>query len=361
MNKCFLIFLAGIILFIAPTMAQSAKRIPTVKGTLDITYNTHSDIDESGQSKEGVTDLYLYNLTVVDTLLFNGEICHQPTLFSSILGRETQAALIQYDMTMSVRNPENVAEVKVVGKIAGKAPIDKKGVYCFSDGTLRMAIEASGKAAAFESQFSGSADGKIPTNDSTLAHSKKAAITLSKNVRGIKANIIVTDYEIMKFRNLILPSGPAQNYPEITVNGELMYDYERTAWFFRDVELVYILDGKEVTDKLTGHIKWNADPKRDVNGKGYYKYDVRVNEADEPFNLLSIFEETDNESTFFATDYTLHNLVGTAKYDDLIRNEILYSSKILIDLTGNNLSKVQVVNLTKLLLLIGVVPMNDCQ
>mgnify|MGYP001587120730 CR=1 FL=1 len=359
MGKCFSILFVFMFLFIAPVViAQDTDFVPTIKGTLDISYKTRSDLDESGKAKEGVRDLFSYDLVVFDSLLFQGGICHQPTLFSSVLGRETQSALLHYDMSVSARNPSNVSEVKVIGKITGSAPIDKKGVYCFSDGNLRMAIDGFGQAAAFESTFRGCAEGKPSSNDSTLARTKKQAITLTKNIRGKKAKIVVNDYHIMKFTDLVLPSGPAKVYPETTVNGEFMYDYDRSAWYFRDIKLSYSFEGKEVTDKLTGHIKWVRDPRREINGQGQYQYDVRVNEPEEGMTVAAMFEESDDEASFFSVDKNLAALVGTATYKDLIRDSVLHSSKIVIDLTGNNLSKIQMMNLTKLLLLVGVVPMN---
>ncbi|MEK7487219.1 MAG: hypothetical protein AABZ60_23050, partial [Planctomycetota bacterium] len=156
----------------------------------------------------------------------------------------------------------------------------------------------------------------------------------------------------------VLPSGPAKVYPETTVNGEFMYDYDRSAWYFRDIKLSYSFEGKEVTDKLTGHIKWVRDPRREINGQGQYQYDVRVNEPEEGMTVAAMFEESDDEASFFSVDKNLAALVGTATYKDLIRDSVLHSSKIVIDLTGNNLSKIQMMNLTKLLLLVGVVPMN---
>ncbi len=359
MGKCFSILWVFIFLFVAPVViAQEAASAPTVKGKLDIAYNTRIHLDEAGKPLEGVRDSYTYDLVVVDTLLFQGAIRHQPTLFSSVLGRETQAALLNYDMTISVRNPKNIAQVKAIGKLTGTAPIDKKGVYRYTDGTLRMAIDAAGQAAGFESQFRGLAEGKAPVNDSTLARTKKQAVTLTKNIRGKTTKIVVSDYDIMKFNGLVLASGPAKVYPEATVNGDFMYDYERSAWYFRDIKISYNLDGKEVTDKLTGHIKWIEDPKRDTNGEGQYEFDVRVNEPEVGTSEAAAFEPADDEAAFFAVDNTLAALIGTAKYKDEIKNEVVQSSKVVIDLTGNNLSKAQVVNLTKLLWFVSVVPMN---
>ncbi|MEK7483414.1 MAG: hypothetical protein AABZ60_03675 [Planctomycetota bacterium] len=365
MGKCFSILF--LFLFIAPiVIAQEADFAPTIKGTLDITYNTRSDLDEAGNPKEGVRDMYFYDLVVFDTLLFQGGICNQPTLFSSVLGREIQSAFLHGDMVVSARNPSNVSEVKVIGKITGSAPINKKGVYSFSDGNLRMAIDAAGQAEAFESLFRGSAEGTASLNDNTLARTKKEAIALTKNIREKKIKILVRDYELMKFTDLVLASGPAKVYPETTVNGEFMYDFERNVWFFRNIKMSYNLDGKEVTDVLTGHIKWVEDTQR--NGEGQYEYDVRINEPEQSTTLVTVFEEIDDEAAFFAVDNTLTALVGTVIYKDIIKheviqasvkNEVVQSSKVVIDLTGNKLSKVQVLNLTKLLMFVGVVPMNS--
>lgn len=355
MEKLFSIVLA-ISLILTTVVAQESA--PTVKGTLDITYNTRTNLDDKGKPNEGIRDVYMYDLVVVDTLLFQGAIRHQPTLFSSVLGRETQSALLNYDIALSVRNPKNISQVKAIGKLAGTAPIDKKGVYRFTDGTLRMAIDSAGQAAGFESQFRGLAEGKPPTNESTLARAKKQAVTLTKNIKGKKTKIVVSDYDIMKFNDLVLAAGPAKVYPEATINGEFMYDYERSAWYFHGITIVYTVDGKVMTDKLSGHIKWVEHPERETNGEGQYEFDVRVNEPEQATGEAAAFEASDDEAAFFETDSAIPALLGTAKYKDTMKGDSVASSKVAIDLTGHSLSKVQVVNLTKLIWLVSVVPMN---
>ena len=122
----------------------------------------------------------------------------------------------------------------------------------------------------------------------------------------------------------------------------------------------YIVGGKTLTDKLTGNIKWVESPNYKTNGEGEYQFDVRVNEPEQPSNETAVFQKAaDDEAAFFATDNTLPSLVGTAKYKDQRRGETVASSTVTVDLTGNNLTKVQTVNLFKLIWLTCIVPMNS--
>ena len=68
--------------------------------------------------------------------------------------------------------------------------------------------------------------------------------------------------------------------------------------------------------------------------------------------------ETDDESAFFAVDNTVMGLTGDAAYKDTMRGEDVTASSVTINLTGNQLTKVQMVNLGKMLWLVDIVPLN---
>jgi hypothetical protein len=331
----------------------------TIKGKLDIQFNSRVQVDSAGNPTLGVKDVYTFDMTVVDTLGFQGTIQALPTVLSSRLGSERQRASLTYNLNLLVANPANLTQRKTVGKLVGEVQIDRQGVYHFDEGTLRIAVDAAGKAAGFESAFRGTAAGKPPKNTSLAEKVKKQAQTLTRQVKGKTVSLIVKDYDIMTLRGLVLAAGPVRTYPETTVNGEMMYDYERSAWYFRGLTMTYAAEGKTVTDKVTGNIKWVESPQRKTNGQGQYEFDVRFNEPEASSSEAAVFQKADDEAAFFTTDTTLPSLTGTAKYVDRFRGETVTSSAVTIDLTGNNLNKPQVVNAFKLIWLVSVVPVNS--
>jgi hypothetical protein len=330
----------------------------TIKGKLDIQFNSRVQVDSAGNPTLGVKDVYTFDVMVVDTLGFQGTIQVLPTVLSSRMGSERQRAALDYSLNLLVANPANLSQKKAVGKLVGEVQIDKQGVYHFDQGTLRIAVDAMGKATGFESAFRGTAVGKPPKNASLAEKVKKQALTLTRQVKGKTVSLVVKDYDIMTLQGLVLAAGPVRSYPETTVNGEMMYDYERSAWYFRNLTMTYQMDGKAVTDKVTGNIKWVESPQRKTNGQGQYEFDVRFNEPEQTGNETAVFQKADDEAAFFATDTSLPSLTGTAKYVDRFRGETVTSSAVVIDLVGNNLNKTQVVNAFKLIWLVDVVPVN---
>jgi len=51
-------------------------------------------------------------------------------------------------------------------------------------------------------------------------------------------------------------------------------------------------------------------------------------------------------------------LVGVMKYKDTLQGETVVASRVAIDLTGNQLTKQQVMNLFKLVFFSSIVPIN---
>ncbi len=330
----------------------------TIKGKLDIQFNSRTQTDDAGTPTVGVKDVYTLDLTVLDTLGFQGTIQALPTILTARLGSEKQKAALNYNLNLVVANPANLTQKKTVGKLVGEVQVDKQGVYDFDHGTLRIAVDPAGAARGFESAFRGKAVGKPPKSGSLMEKVKKQAQTLTRKVQGKTVSIVVKDYDIMTLQGLVLAAGPVQSYPETTVNGEMMYDYERSAWYFRNLTMTYQLEGKTVTDKLSGNVKWVESPQRKSNGQGEYSFDMRFNEPEQSSNEATVFQKADDEAAFFATDTKLPSLTGTAKYVDKFRGETVTSSAVTIDLIGNNLNKNQVVNAFKLFWLVGVVPVN---
>ena len=332
---------------------------PTIKGKLDIDFKTRTQCDDKGRPEAGVKDEYKLTLAVADTVDFQGTITRLPALFSSVLGREQQSGALNYNLDVLIHNPAKLTETKSAGKMVGTVPIDKNGVYKYNDGNLRIAVNAMGKSQASESAFRGTAAGKPPKNESTVARAKKKALTITKQVKGQMRSIAVTDYDLMNFENLVLAAGPAQIYPEVKVNGRAVYDYERSVWFFENLTATYLADGKEKTDRITGSIRWIESPQRQTNGEGQYEFDVRLNEPKQDNSEAAAFQAGSDESAFFATDASLAALTGTAKYKDEMRDSRVISSKVTFDLTANQIGKPETVYLAKLIPLIMIAPLND--
>jgi hypothetical protein len=180
---------------------------------------------------------------------------------------------------------------------------------------------------------------------------KELSFTNSKGVA-----ISVSKYDKMEFQQHVLASGPVQIYPEVTVNGSLIYDYGRSAWYFQNVTVAYTIEGRRMQDTLTGNIRWVESANRKSNGEGEYQFDIRVNEP--PPSEAAVFAAPSDESAFFATDNLISALVGTMKYKDTLNGDSVVASAVTIDLTGNKLTKQQTMYLCKLLFLSAIVPLN---
>ena len=173
--------------------------------------------------------------------------------------------------------------------------------------------------------------------------------------------IVVTKYDKMEFQEHILAGGPVQIYPDVLVQGPLLYDYDRNAWHLQGITCTYSINGVAHTDTLSGTIRWVEDPDRATNGNGEYDFDIRLNEP--PPSEGAAFAAPTSEADFFSSDDAIAGLTGTMKYHDTLvgdyKDDNVTSSTVQISLTGNKLSKQQVMYLTKLFLFSAVVPMNS--
>ena len=349
--KKMMMILCVITLAVGSVFAQSNK----VTGTMKIKFNGRTEVDDAGNPIMGVKNVYSLDIMSTGLLCFQGNVEELPGIYSGGFGTEKQGWQVSYNLQASIVNPANPQQKKAVGKFVGTVPIDKKGVYQYGRGTLRMAIDAAGSASQFESKFSGTAAGRPPKTGSVIEKIKKQAVTLTRQAKGKMVRIVVTDYDKMDYSDVVLSAGPVKSYPETHVNGQMLYDYERSAWYFNGVTLSYRMAGKDVTDKLSGNIKWVEDPQRKSNGLAEYQFDVRVNEPEKD-NETAVFKGGDDEAAFFAVDSTLAALTGTAKYKDQLKDGIPMTSDVVYDLTGNCLTKQQIVALTKLILFVNIIP-----
>jgi len=353
--KRFPFLLSGLCLATLSFAQQPPTPELTVKGDLAIKFNTRTNTDSDGKVKVGVFDKYTLSVNVANSALFHGTIQHTP--YISGLVSTTQPSHLDYTVECDVVNPKNPTQTRNVGRLFGAVPIDDKNAYRFADGNLKLVVFPVGTAKGFESTFKGLALGKPPaSSEGFLSKLKKEALNITKSVNGKSVAISVTKYDKMEFQSHILGAGPVQIYPEATVNGSMIYDYGRTAWYFDNVTVVYAVDGRQFQDKLTGNIRWIEAANRAASGEGEYQFDVRVNEPAQ--SEASVFSGPADESAFFSTDDAIPALTGVMKYKDTLAGETVTASAVTVDLKSNKLTKQQVMYLAKLLFLSTIVPLN---
>ncbi len=361
----------GAMLVLAPmSAAQEPEQITkdnVIAGTMDITFRTRTEIDNSGDfkpgsPKPGVKDEYKLDITVAETTQFSGLITRQPNVYTKTLARSKQSAQIGFDVSLFVMNPKDLKQKKPVGKWVGTVPIDTaSGAYDLSKGkdqqsALRIAIDAIGSAQAFTDPFGGRLMGKAEKKESLAAYTFKRVV--GKKTVEMK----VTKSDPMRFDNIVLAKGPMETYPRTTATGRLDYDYETGNWYTDGVRFRYTLNGKEYEDVVTGSIKWVEDPNRETNGKGYYDFNLRFNEEKNrtATGEGAAFEGMSDEAAFFAVDASIPCLTGKIDYVDTLISggESPSSSKVTYALNANKLTKAQIMNFFKLWM-VCVGPTND--
>ena len=338
-----------------------------ITGTMDIDFQTRTKLDNSGDLRPGsaavgAKDIYKFSLRVAETTDFTGEITRQPNLYTKTLQRRKQDAALEFSVDLGVLNPRDLKQKKVVGKWVGLVPIDvSSGAFDLSGGAakeraLRIAVDAVGKAAAFQDPFAGRLVGKAEKKD-TLAE-----YTFKRLVGNREVKVVVKNSDPMRFENIVLAKGPSENYPRTTVSGRLDYDYETGNWYTDGIRFRSMIDGKEVEDIVTGSIKWVEDPDRAANGKGYYDFNLRWNEEKNKASgdEAKAFEAMAEEDAFFAVDNSIPCLTGRISYIDTMvgGGELPATSKVTYSLNANKLTKQQIVAFFKLWMLC-VGPTND--
>jgi hypothetical protein len=222
------------------------------------------------------------------------------------------------------------------------------------DSPLRFDIDSVGSIKAFKDNFDGKLVGKAEAKETLAAYTMKRVV----GDRTVEVKIKRSDP--MKFDNLALSKGPSDNYPRTTVNGTLNYDYETGNYFADGIRFSYSADGKDVTDIVTGSIKWVEDADRKSNGKGHYEFNLRWNEDAQKKggDEAAAFGKMSEEEAFFAVDNSLPSLTGTVDYVDSMSGGVVTSSKVTYHLDANRLTKQQTMAFLKLWL-ISIAPTND--
>lgn len=332
----------------AYAQAPAPAPVTFIKGTMDIRYATRTQLD-GDKPKAGVEDVYTLNVNVSNSARFVGTISQLPYV-KNTFGAD-QRGKVSYAVDLDVVNPANPSQTRNVGKLSGTVPVDDRNVYSYGDGTLKVSVFAIGNAKGFDSTFKGIALGKPPAgSDGILSRLKKEALSITKSVGGKAVSISVTQYDQMVFQGHVLAAGPVQIYPEATVNGTFLFDYERSSWYLQNVIVTYPSEGRLLQDNLSGNIRW-------LKGSNEYEFDIRVNEA--PPTEQAIFSGPQSEADFFSVDNTATSLTDKMGYKDTVAGSTTISSSVAIDLKGNKLTKAQSMYLAKLVLFSLTGPLNS--
>ncbi len=333
--------------------AQSNLPPTFIKGEMDIKFDTASQPIVKGKTK----DVYTLDINVANSARFYGTVTDQPQIIEGLISKAvTQPRVLTYDITCDVINPANPAQRRSnVGTLHGNVPISSDGTYQYDKGTFQMDILTG---TPHTSRFLGLAYGKPLVRPAGWEDTLRAQVSiLRRNKDGSTAKVVLTKYDKMDFRNCILADGPSGNYSQVTCNGEMLYDYSKKCWFFNNFSMQYAEGGNIKMVPVTGTIRYIQPNKQSVDSE--YDFDIRVNEP-LPTEAQAFATTSSDESSFFNTDNSVPSLVGTMKYHDTrIPAGETAASHIVIDLTGNNLSRQQTMALAKAIIFNAIVPMNS--
>lgn len=345
-----------------------------IKGTMNIQFNSCVKVDSNGNPLPGVRDVYTTDFNVCNSAHFSGTISDLPYLPPNKtlgFGFAGQNEIVSYDMSCGVYNPHNMKDMRIIGAIQGVVPIDPSGMYRYDIGNLHLYTKQIGMAAPIDSKFDGTVQGKVLAHPTVgwIQGLQAQVMSVTKLVKGHTTTITLKKYDKLVFHDHKLPAGPIGVYNEVTVNGEMAYDYDRKTWFFNSLTLTYSIRGQVYQDRLNGDIQWNPAPDRGATGLGAYAVDIHVNEP--PDNGETAFaSSSDDESSFFQVDNSIPALTGSISYHDTLvdtpdkmagtaDDANCTASDITYDLHGNLLHKQQVMAIGKLILFSAIKPMNS--
>lgn len=325
-----------------------------IKGGLNIAYITR----QSPPNTKGIQDVYKININVANSVLFRGEMTDRPQIIDGWVSKTiVQPRSLKYNIDCDVINPKNPSQTRNIGRMYGFVPISSEGVYDYDKGNLLVDILPSGTAGGFTSKFSGQALGKPLIRPKNWTEQLRETVNINRLVNGKPMSVALKRYDKMEFRQVILAQGPIQIYQPVTVNGQFLYDYDKECWFFNNFTVQYAENNVVKIDRVTGTIRYVKDKNYNVNHLSQYEFDVRVNE---PLPDASVaFAAASDESAFFSTDAAVPGLFGTMSYKDVVDSkDVTMSSEVKIDLSGNNITKQQLMVLGKVIIFASVIPIN---
>lgn len=376
--KSSLLATAAFVMLAVPAWADDPSALITmkdaIKGQMTIEFGTRTNTRENSSiPADGAADVYKTNLEVANSIIFQGTIKRQPWIPNQTFGTTHQPGFLNYDLAVSLRNPAKPDQTVNLGKWVGAMILDGNGLYSAGQppegyDLMQMAMIPVGKIPGFTKMFSGQIQGKIPEQAGLFGlvdrASKAIDKTYSRVVNGKLVQTVVKGADPMEFKQTGLAQGPLSLYPDTVFNGSIDYDGNKGNWFI-DATASYNLNGKQVSDHYTGTIGWNPDPNRPANGKGNYTVNVRLNEQPPTTAETDAFTPSTSESDFYAADQTVPGFTGSIVYQDTFmpgssdpENPTTKSSDVTYHIDGNQVSKIQIVDFAKVILLI-VGPFND--
>lgn len=333
--------------------AQSNKPV-FAKGTMGIAFQS--------RVQAGASDVYSLNVNVADSVLFRGFVTNTPIIASDgIIGGPTikRPSSLGYAVDLDVVNPNNPTQTKNIGKLYGVVPIRMNGTYDFNSGSVKVHVYATGRAPEYNSKYGGTAKGKaIFKQKNMMQELRQEAMRVTGQNKGKTTSLAVTNYDFMDFTQHRIAGGPVGVYPESTVDGRMVYDRDRIAWYFNGLTITYPQENMQKIDRLSGSVRWVEQPKKGQVREGEYQFDIRVNEP-LATEASAFTPGGSDEQSFFEADTAVAAMLGTWKYRDSFSGEKVSQSTVAIDLVANKLTKTQVMNLTKLLLFTAAVPFNS--
>ena len=357
----------------AGDFATPSSSPKAISGTMNIQFQTRVELDKTGNVPKGsaalgVVDTYTTDLTVLDSVMFQGKISRQPWLPTTTLGRTAQTGFLGYELKAILKNPANPSQTRTLGNLVGATTIDGQGKYLLDSapegkGPLRIATDSIGNITGFTSPFTGVIEGRVPEQAGLWGMATRASKKVTKDyARFVDGKVVkhtVAGAEPMLFSGIQLAQGPLAGHPASRVNGSIDYDAEQSIWYV-DMTTSYTYEGAALKDRYSGTIGWVESPTRDKDGKGWYEMNIRINEkaATESAVFADKGPAAAAEDAFFAADTSVPGLGGKINYIDMIEDDSVTDSKITYEVTSEQASKIQVMNFAKILLLM-VGPFND--
>ncbi len=364
--------LAGLVGLGAPVLAQDSNKPATpISRTDAISGRIVIDFNSLRPNASDDRDQYAIDLNVADYVSFDGSASRVP------------ARSIEYNVKLMAHNPGKPAETRHVGQLKGVVAIDSEGKYLLR-GSDRMQIDpgqrlmismlVTPKGMAQDNPFDGVIQGKAPKASGLLARLRQTVEQVKQYTREIGGRTVTVSVEnpdIMEFRDLKLGAGPWPELTEVTVNGNLDYDYASGNWLTQGITMSYMQDGATVEDRITGTIRWvDEEGSVTVGGEshpytGYYDFNLRYNEDDFNVDAEDAFfgQDTSEEDVFFGQDNRVPGLFGNVYFNDSNYvgqgdEETATRSEVSYAIEANQLSPIQLVNFTKLWLL-AIGPVHD--
>lgn len=355
----------------------------TLVGPVLAQHNPHTDItrdhaitgevvvDLESLRSRNADDNYTIKLNVADYVSFDGTARRDP------------GTSIEYNVRLLAHNPSDVGQSRHVGQLKGIVAINSDGKYLMR-GSNRVSIDPAQRlmismlvtpqGMAQNNPYDGEIQGKIPKATGWLDRLRAAvdqAKEYTRTVGGRTITVSVENPDIMEFNNLQLGAGPWPELTQVTVNGNLDYDYASGNWLTDGINMRYVKGDETVEDRITGTIRWLDDEGTvSLNGQeraytGFYEFNLRFNEGDFATDATSAFfdDSASDDDVFFGEDNRVPGLLGRVYFNDsnyVTRDEeeVATRSEVYYDLTANQLTPVQLVNFTKLWLM-GIGPVHD--